>query len=79
MACPQVSGLAALIMTMHGGMTAAEVRKAIEDNVQKKSHYSGVVSTGGLIDAGATIKALKSGGGNGTGKKDIFDFMAKKL
>jgi len=67
MACPQVSGLAALIMTMHGGMTAAEVRKAIEDNVQKKNQYTGLVSTGGLIDAGKTIKALKSGGGGVTG------------
>ena len=73
MACPQVSGLAALIMTMHGGMTAEEVRKAIENNVQKKSQYTRFVSTGGLIDAGATIKALKSGGGGGSGENEIYN------
>merc|ERR1712020_539238 len=61
MACPQVSGLAALIMTMRDGMSAEEVRQVIEENVQKKDRYSDVVSSGGLIDVGATIKALKSG------------------
>ena len=61
MACPQVSGLAALIMTMRDGMSAEEVRKVIEENVQKKDQYKDLVSTGGLIDVGATIKALKSG------------------
>merc|ERR1711899_483128 len=60
MACPQVSGLAALIMTMRDGMSAEEVRKVIEENVQKKSRYANLVSSGGLIDVGATIKALKS-------------------
>ena len=60
MACPHVSGLAALIMTMRDGMSAVEVRQLIEDNVQKKSQYTDLVSTGGLIDVGATIKALKS-------------------
>ena len=61
MACPQVSGLAALIMTMRDGMSAVEVRRLIEENVQKKDQYADVVSTGGLIDVGATIKALKAG------------------
>ena len=60
MACPQVSGLAALIMTMRDGMSAEEVRQLIEENVQKKSRYANLVSSGGLIDVGATIKALKS-------------------
>ena len=60
MACPQVSGLAALIMTMRDGMSAPEIRQVIEDNVQKKSQYTELVSSGGLIDVGATIKALKS-------------------
>jgi len=60
MACPQVSGLAALIMTMRDGMSAEEVRQVIEENVQKKSRYANLVSSGGLIDVGATIKALKS-------------------
>jgi len=60
MACPQVSGLAALIMTMRDGMSAPEIRQVIEENVQKKSQYTELVSSGGLIDVGATIKALKS-------------------
>ena len=48
-------------MTMRDGMSAEEVRKVIEDNVQKKDQYADLVSSGGLIDVGATIKALKSG------------------
>merc|ERR1712223_295876 len=64
MACPHVSGLAALIMTMRDNMSAHEVRQLIEANVRVKSEYAPFVSTGGLIDVGATIKALKSGSGN---------------
>ena len=33
----------------------------MEANVQLKSQYSGIVSSGGLVDVGATIKALKAG------------------
>ena len=61
MACPHVSGFAALIMTMRDGMTAQQIRQVIEENVQKKDQYTDLVSSGGLIDVGATIKALKSG------------------
>ena len=68
MACPMVSGLAALIMTMRDGMSANEVRRVIEDNVRVKADYSSYVSTGGLIDVGATIKALKGSDGNDTSK-----------
>jgi len=66
MACPQVSGLAALIMTMRDNMSAHEVRQLIEANVRVKSHYESFVSSSGLIDVGATIKALKGGTGNDT-------------
>ena len=69
MAAPQVSGLAALIMTMRDNMSAHEVRQLIEANVRVKSEYAPFVSTGGLIDVGATIKALKSGSGNDESKK----------
>ena len=69
MACPQVSGLAALIMTMRDNMSAHEVRQLIEANVRVKSHYESFVSSSGLIDVGATIKALKGGSGNDTSKK----------
>ena len=68
MACPMVSGLAALIMTMREGMSAEEVRGVIEENVRVKAEYSIYVSTSGLIDVGATIKALKGTDGNETSK-----------
>merc|ERR1719186_2584170 len=58
MACPHVSGLAALIKTMRPHMTGQEVRKVIEENVQKKAAYSNLVSTGGIIDMGKTIGSL---------------------
>jgi len=62
MACPQVSGLAALLWTMRGDLTGPQVRQLIEANVQVKPQYAAYVSTSGLIDVGATIKALKNGG-----------------
>merc|ERR1711981_83241 len=60
MACPQVSGLAALMRSMRATLTGKEVRDMIEANVQKKAAYVDKVSSGGLIDVGATIKALKN-------------------
>ena len=33
----------------------------MEANVQLKPQYTGLVSSGGLVDVGATIKALKAG------------------
>jgi len=66
MACPMVSGLAALIMTMRDGMSAQQIRALIEANVRVKTEYADFVSSSGLIDVGKTIKALKGGDGNGT-------------
>jgi len=67
MACPQVSGFAALIRTMRPELNGQQVRALIENNVQLKSAYTNLVSSGGLIDVGKTLKALKSGGQPDTG------------
>ena len=64
MACPQVSGLAALIMTMRGNMSAPAVRQVIEANVRVKAEYASRVSSSGLIDVGATIRAVKNDDGS---------------
>ena len=56
MACPQVSGLAALIMTMRD-IRGAQLKQLIEANVQKKSQYTDFVTSGGLIDVLATVQA----------------------
>ena len=64
MACPHVSGLAALIRTMRSDMNAYEVRNLIESNVQKKNSYSGLVSSGGIIDGEKTILAARKEGTN---------------
>jgi len=58
MACPMVSGLAALMMSMRGQVSPAEVKDLIELNVQKKWKYYSYVSTGGLIDVDKTISSL---------------------
>ena len=63
MACPQVSGLAALIRTMRPDLNGQQVRAVIESNVRVKSDYANLVSSSGLIDVGKTLKALKSGSG----------------
>ena len=59
MACPHVAGLAALIETMRTDLTGQQVRLIIESNVQKKTAYTDLVTSGGLIDVAATIIALK--------------------
>ena len=65
MACPYVSGLAALIMSMRGNLNGAQVKKLIEDNVQVKSQFKGLVTTGGLINIYKTISAVISGDTSG--------------
>ena len=60
MACPHVSGLAALMMTMREDISASSIRDTIEANVQLKNAYKDLVSSGGLIDVASSIKALKS-------------------
>ena len=57
---PHASGLAALVMTMRSDLTGKDVRDLIEANVQKKSAYENVVSSGGLIDVAKTIQAVET-------------------
>ena len=59
MACPHVSGLAALVMSMRSNLNGGAVKKLIMENVQKKAQYTRYVISGGLIDVQATIKAVK--------------------
>ena len=63
MAKPMVSGLATLVMAMREDLTGAEVRAVIEANVETSDNYDGLVSSGGCIDVGATILALKEDSG----------------
>merc|ERR1712154_86040 len=62
MACPQVSGLAALLMTMRANLTPIQVKNIIEQNVQSKSQYTDVATSGGLIDVLASVNAVKNQG-----------------
>merc|ERR1719295_2068073 len=64
MACPMVSGLAALVRSMRGNLNGREVKQLIEQNVQKKSQFSRLVSIGGLIDVDKTIGAITDDGGS---------------
>ena len=57
MAAPHVAGLAALMRTMKD-VNGAEVKARILNNIQTKSQYASYVSTGGLIDAYESIKAM---------------------
>ena len=58
MACPHVSGLAALVMSMREDLTPAQVKQLIEQNVQTKGQYRSVVTSGGLIDVEKTVSAV---------------------
>ena len=62
MACPHVSGLAAMLITLRCGLSGKEIRFLIENNVQLKPFYRDLVSSGGLIDVAKTIRALKKSG-----------------
>ncbi|MCP4649637.1 MAG: S8 family serine peptidase [PVC group bacterium] len=51
MAAPHVSGVAALIKSHDPSMTNIEIKAAIEDSVDVKASLSGLVATGGRINA----------------------------
>ncbi|UCG66944.1 MAG: S8 family serine peptidase, partial [Deltaproteobacteria bacterium] len=51
MAAPHVSGLAALIKALNPSLTNTEIKAAIEQSVDLKASLSGVVATGGRVNA----------------------------
>jgi subtilisin family serine protease len=57
MATPHVAGLAALIKALHPALTATEIKAAILDNVDAKPAWSGLVATGGRINAYKALAA----------------------
>ena len=59
MATPHVTGLAALVMSMRNDLSGEGVKELIKANVQEKTAYEDIVSSGGLIDVAKTIQALK--------------------
>jgi subtilisin family serine protease len=62
MACPHVSGVAALILTMRCDLSGQQIKELILENVRKNYIYEDLVSSGGIIDVGKTIRALKTAG-----------------
>ena len=45
-------------MSMREDLTPAQVKQLIEQNVQTKTQYRGVVTSGGLIDVEKTVSAV---------------------
>lgn len=76
MACPVVSGIAALIMEYYPGLSCLEVKKAIEQSVvrpaekvknpetRKKADLSELCRTGGIVNAYEAIKAADAMAGS---------------
>ena len=61
MACPHVSGMAALLVSEFGGpgFTADQLRNMIESTVRDMSQYMSPLYSGlGLVDVGASLNAL---------------------
>ena len=48
-----------LILSINKGLPGKQVKKYIENNVQKFDQYNGYVKSGGLIDVGNTLKNIE--------------------
>ena len=58
MATPYVTGTVALMAAANPRATAAEIRSALLATVKPVAALSGKVATGGLLDAGAAVRAI---------------------
>jgi len=58
MAAPHVAGLAALIKAMKPLLTNTEIKAAIENTADTRSSLSGMVATGGRVNAYSVLAAL---------------------
>lgn len=56
MACPQVSGVAALVRSACDTMSGAHIKNAILSSVVKSDQLWGYTSTGGMVSAGQAVK-----------------------
>ncbi len=60
MATPHVSGVAALVKDLNQNLTAVQIKNIILSNVDSKDSLSGLVSTGGRLDAYRAVIATPS-------------------
>ncbi|MGD0172388.1 MAG: S8 family serine peptidase [Halobacteriota archaeon] len=58
MATPYVTGVAGLIKTVNPSLSVAQIRNAILNNVDPDSYLSGLVSTGGKLDAAKAVDSV---------------------
>ncbi|HKX27213.1 MAG TPA: S8 family serine peptidase [Blastocatellia bacterium] len=64
---PLVAGVAGLLKTMRGWVSAQTVKQSLIDGARRSNYLYGQVSSGGIVSAGAAITALMSGGDHGGG------------
>ncbi len=62
MACPHVSGVAALVLSVNSKLTPAQVRELLKDTVTKLSGYNGNEVGAGLVNAEAAVAKAKTMG-----------------
>ncbi len=65
MACPMVSGLAALVRAGNGSLSPVQVVSIIKGSVDKLSSLNGRIATGGRINALRALQAAGVSGGSG--------------
>jgi subtilisin family serine protease len=67
-AAPLVAGVAGLLKTMRGWVSAQAVRQSLIDGARKSNFLHGKVLSGGVVSAGEAIAVfIKPGGGGGNG------------